>query len=86
MSAAFTSKCIMARTSTGYRFIFFCDKCDKSYTSSVIDAASQKEALTIAGQEARYHFNRCQSCHAWVCDEHYNEDDMRCIDCAPKNK
>lgn len=43
------------------------------------DAAFEK-----AENEARAHFHRCHGCHQWVCDSCYNEDEMLCTDCAPR--
>lgn len=80
----FTLKCTMLRQRGSYRFIFFCDLCDASYTTSLIDAQTQKQALELAQQEARRHFNLCHFCRRWICDMHYNEDEMMCVQCAPK--
>ena len=30
------------------------------------------------------HFNMCHACGKWVCDLHYNEETMNCVECAPK--
>ncbi|NLB10770.1 MAG: hypothetical protein GX834_06865 [Clostridiaceae bacterium] len=81
--ANFTSKSTMTEENDGYRFTFFCDLCDEGYSTRLISAENAKEAYELAKNEARQHFNRCYSCHRWVCDEHYNEDYLLCIKCAP---
>lgn len=47
----------------------------------------QKEherAFEWAKNEAQRHFHRCHGCHRWVCDACYNEEEMLCTDCAPR--
>ncbi|MEA4942237.1 hypothetical protein SDC9_64319 [bioreactor metagenome] len=49
----------------------------------------QKEhenAFEHAKNEAQRHFHRCHGCHKWVCDSCYNEDEMLCADCAPRQE
>ena len=49
----------------------------------------QKEhetAFERAKNEAQRHFHRCHSCHEWVCDACYNEDEMLCTNCAPRQE
>lgn len=49
----------------------------------------QKEhesAFEHAKNEAQRHFHRCHGCHQWVCDSCYNEDEMLCTDCAPRQE
>ena len=49
----------------------------------------QKEhenAFEHAKNEAQKHFHRCHGCHKWVCDSCYNEDEMLCADCAPRQE
>lgn len=82
--AMFTSKSTMVQGNGIYGFTFFCDLCDFGYTTTPVVAQSTKEARERAQQEARQHFNRCQKCHRWVCDEHYNENEMTCTECTPK--
>ena len=43
-----------------------------------------EEAFITAQNEAQQYFNRCQSCHRWVCDIDFNEDEGMCIECAPR--
>ncbi len=41
-------------------------------------------AFNRAMDEARGHFHRCESCHKWVCDSDFNEDEGLCVECAPR--
>lgn len=80
---SFTAKCRTMRQSNGFRLTFFCELCGDGYTTPVIPCKSLKEALRLGEQDARLKFNRCESCHRWVCDKHYNENQMKCTDCEP---
>lgn len=80
----FTAKCRTEQKTGGFRFTFFCASCGGGYTTPLIPENTQKVALRLAEQDARLHFNRCQRCHRWVCDEHFNEDCMMCTACAPR--
>ncbi len=80
----FTAKCRTEQTTGGFRFTFFCAICGAGFTTPFIPGNDQKLALRLAEQEARLHFNRCQRCHLWVCDEHFNENCMLCTTCAPR--
>lgn len=49
----------------------------------------QKEheaAFNRAQNEAQQHFHRCHSCHKWVCDADFNEDEGLCVECAPRQE
>lgn len=49
----------------------------------------QKEherAFELAQNEAQRHFHRCHSCHKYVCDDCYNEDEGLCVSCAPRQE
>ena len=49
----------------------------------------QKEhenAFERTKNEAQRHFHRCHGCHEWVCDACYNEDEMFCTNCAPRQE
>ncbi len=49
----------------------------------------QKEherAFEMAQNEAQQHFHRCHSCHKWICDSDYNEDEGLCVECAPRQE
>lgn len=49
----------------------------------------QKEhenAFERAKNEAASHFHRCHSCHKYVCDACFNEDEGMCTDCAPRQE
>jgi len=67
-----------------FRFTFTCELCDCNHTTGRILAESVGAARIIAAREARPLFNRCHICGKWVCDTHYNEDVMQCVDCAPR--
>ncbi len=82
MKKEFTAKCFETNSEDGYRFQFFCALCGTNYTSGWIHADSEERALDIAKAEARLHFNLCHSCGKWVCDEHYDIDEMVCLECA----
>ncbi len=45
-----------------------------------------EKAFERAKNEAQHHFHRCHGCHNWVCDACYNEDEMLCTDCAPRQE
>lgn len=81
----FTPKSTMACEEGGYRFHFSCELCDKGYTTGKIIAGTVNEALNLARKEARPHFNRCHICGRWICDGHYNIDQMACLECSPYN-
>lgn len=66
----------------GFRFRFYCQLCEEGYTTGLINADSIDEAYQIARRKARIHFNGCHGCGKWVCDAHYNEDEMMCVNCA----
>lgn len=78
----FTLKSKMLCKSGCYYFSFSCELCDGGYTTGSIMADSIGEALQIARREARPHFNCCHRCHRWICDAHYNIDEMMCTECA----
>ena len=49
----------------------------------------QKEhenAFERAQNEAQQHFHRCHSCHQYVCDACFNEDEGLCTNCAPRQR
>ena len=49
----------------------------------------QKEhenAFERAQNEAQQHFHRCHSCHQYVCDACFNEDEGLCTNCAPRQE
>lgn len=82
----FTAKYIMSSSDGCFRFQFFCSLCDRSHTSGRISASSADEAFQLAANEARKYFNRCCKCWKWVCDRHYNEDEMTCVNCELKTR
>jgi len=45
-----------------------------------------EKAFEWAKNEAQQHFHRCHGCHQWVCDSCYNEDEMLCTNCAPRQE
>lgn len=80
----FAAKCRTVREDKGFRLTFFCEICDNGYMTQLIPCDTPEDALRLGEKEVRLHFNRCQSCLRWVCDEHFNENRMMCIDCAPR--
>lgn len=49
----------------------------------------QKEheaAFRRAQDQVKPHFHKCHSCHAWVCNNDYNEDEGLCVECAPRTE
>lgn len=68
----------------GFRFIFYCDAGDKKYSTEIYNSHSAEQAINTAWKESKKFFNRCHQCGAWVCDDHYNEDVMKCVLCQPK--
>ncbi len=82
MRVDFTAKCIEVNEEDGYRFRFFCAYCDASHTTGWIRSQSEDMAREIAKTQARLCFNHCARCGRWVCDEHYNMDEMLCTECA----
>lgn len=80
----FTAKRRTVREDAGFRLTFFCEICGSGYVTPPLACDTPKEAVRLGEQDARLHFNRCGSCHRWVCDEHFNENQMMCIDCAPR--
>ena len=49
----------------------------------------QKEheaAFDRAQNEAQQHFHRCHSCHKWVCDADWNEEEGLCVECSPRQE
>lgn len=45
-----------------------------------------EQAFIMAQEEAQAHFHRCHSCHLWVCDNDFNEDEGLCVECAPRQE
>ena len=45
-----------------------------------------EHAFEMAQNEAQQHFHRCHSCHKWVCDADFNEDEGLCVECAPRQE
>lgn len=80
----FTAKYRTVREGAGFRLTFFCELCGGGYTTPLLGCDTPKEALYLGAQDARLHFNRCECCHGWVCDEHFNENRMMCIACMPR--
>ena len=67
-------------TSSGFVFSFYCDLCKHSVVSPVLTEDSPDTAWDAAQKK----FNMCHKCGKWVCDTHYNEEEMTCIECTPK--
>jgi hypothetical protein len=79
----FTSKYHISCVGDSYRFQFFCSLCEHHHTSGWISADTQEQARLLAEKEAKKYFNKCHKCGKWICDEHYNRDEMVCVECAP---
>ena len=86
MTAVFTRRYETHKTLRGFCFTFYCDLCDGSVTTPEYQTDAFEEALSLAQSEARRQFNMCHQCGRWICDEHYNEDEMQCIACAPRRE
>lgn len=84
--AVFTQRFKTVKTENGFRFVFFCDLCDHAEETEEIISESYEEALREAQVSAKRYFNMCHNCGKWICDEHYNEDDMQCIECSPRSE
>ncbi|MDO4562413.1 MAG: hypothetical protein Q4C12_01120 [Clostridia bacterium] len=67
-------------THDGYVFSFCCDLCGHSVMSPALSEDSPRKAW----ETVRHHFNMCHECGRWICDTHYNEEKMTCIECVPK--
>lgn len=72
----------------GRRYAFYCDLSGMLvYTTSVIpgsiSAPGTPSELQTAWEEAKPHFNFCQSCGRNVCNEMFNADKLECVDCSP---
>ncbi len=68
----------------GNRYRFFCDISGaRIYTTKPITAETPEKELTLAWEEARDAFNRCEACDRWVSNAMYNADTLRCVDCSP---
>lgn len=81
----FTAKCRTVREDGGFRLTFFCEACGSGYTTPSLACDTPQEALRLGEQDARLHFNRCGDCQRWVCDEHFNENQLMCTDCMPRS-
>lgn len=84
MKTDFKPKSFIVRSNKEYQFTFFCDLCANSVTSSLICINNEEEALEAAKKEVKIFFNYCKNCGSWVCDEHFNEFRMMCINCSPR--
>jgi len=79
----YKAKYTVEKENDSYRFKYICGLCDWHYTTGLIDADSEDDAMKIAEDEARLYFNGCRKCGRWICDEHYDMDKMVCAECAP---
>ncbi len=77
----FRSRYTLKHTDGGYQFTFYCAYCDFCYTAGWIFIDSVEEARVLAEKEARLAFNGCQCCGKWVCNDHYDMQEMMCIKC-----
>jgi len=77
------AKYTMSNDDGFYQFHFHCDYCEEGYSTGKIEADSVDSALRHAWHEAREYFNGCHKCGKWICEKHYNMEEMMCTDCAP---
>lgn len=84
MKSVFAGRFKTMKTKDGFRFRFYCDLCSFCVETQEIKNKSYEASLAQAQEEARKYFNMCHTCGKWICDEHYNEDEMNCIICSPK--
>lgn len=84
MKTEFTAKKKIHQEGNTYIITFYCDYCSAGYTSSPITSENEDEALFIAKKRAQPYFNLCHRCGKWVCDIHYNEYAMECVECTPR--
>lgn len=82
MARAFTRRYDTVRVRHGFRFIFYCDLCEAGYETDEYLIESFHTAFERAQEEAQYYFNMCHKCGKWICDEHYNQDIMQCVECS----
>ncbi len=60
---------------------------DQKLAKDIIWRTNHHEALARANLQAAVHFNECNDCGKFVCDECYSEDDSElCVDCFQKIK
>lgn len=45
-----------------------------------------EKAFERAKNEVQRHFHRCHGCNQWMCDSCFNEDEMLCTECAPRQE
>ncbi len=81
MENAFTRHYKRKKHKSGYSFIFYCDLCNKKYCTDIIPESSTN-ALITAQKIAKQYFNKCHQCGKWICDEHYDENNMQCVECS----
>ena len=66
------------------RYQFFCDLSGAlEYTSSPINADSEKELERVWNKNAKEHFNLCHKCGSYVSSEMFNAEVLECVACAP---
>lgn len=82
MNKAFTQRYVTQRIKDGFSFTFYCDLCQRSYETEEIKTESFTEALQKAQSVAYLYFNKCHKCGKWICDEHYDESIMECVECS----
>ena len=80
---SFTASYTIAETNGGYRFQFRCAFCESGYATELIKAESVDAALRIAEKSASRYFSSCAKCGKWVCDYHYNMQELACTECIP---
>ncbi len=78
----FKPKYTLKHMDDGYQFTFYCAYCDYCYTTGWISASSAEEACVLTEKEARKAFNGCHCCGKWICNDHYDMQEMMCVKCA----
>lgn len=86
MYKAFTQKYKTHHMANGFSFTFYCDLCEKSFDTDEFLTDSFVQAFYEAQAISKPYFNKCHKCGKWICDEHYNENVMMCVECQPKGE
>ena len=76
--------CGAAKEKDGYNVSYSCSMCGHTVEAYAEAAVSEAEAISKTKNDAVHFFNKCHSCGRWVCDLHYNEDVMTCVECTPR--
>ena len=84
MEVEFNPAYEVQNTPLGKRCTFFCELTGvRVCTTEPVYGKDPHRALQIAQGKAKTHFNRCPGCGRWVCDNAFNMDEGKCVECAP---